>query len=659
MGWPRMARRAAELGALELQIATANLESILHVASRTFAVAADQSISDWAERNRILPKGTTPRPGPFRAEAFQRGILDSVRMRRTKKVVCLKSTQIGWTDAILLNMIAYFIAVDPKPIMLVFIRDSDARDKSQKVIGPMISNCEAVRSKVHRMISRRSGNKTLLKEFDGGFLKIAAANSAANLRSDPIAVLMLDEVDGYPDDVDGEGSPIEIAARRLDAFGETGETVIFMGSTPAKPRGFSTAENEYLKSSMGEFHVCCPHCGEMQPLRWRDEEPGDNGKWVYRFRWEKDDKGDPVPGTIRYICAACNVGIDEKYKQEMLDKGLWVHRFPEREETLGFYIWAAYSPFQDVWFELAKEWTEAQHHPEKMKAFVNLRLAQTWDEGAENISEISLGKRREAYAAEVPREVAVLVATVDVQINRLEAQITGFGPGEEQFLVDHKILWGPPALLPGQKENEDQANVWTDLDEYLLRTWKHASGAILRPVITLVDSGAYPDSVYQFVIPRQNPRRRVYASRGEDFLSRPVLAEETTSKKHHVRLWLLATNAIKDRLMARLKIPRPGPGYIHLPEWTTDEYLGQLTAESKIPVKNRRTNVTRFYWVKNQERNEALDLTVYAHAALWILQNKVDPKTYKDLGNLHLEVLNGRSASAEGVLAPRVISSGI
>src|SRR4051812_48135195 len=118
MGWPRMARRAAELGALELQIATANLESILHVASRTFAVAADQSISDWAERNRILPKGTTPRPGPFRAEAFQRGILDSVRMRRTKKVVCLKSTQIGWTDAILLNMIAYFIAVDPKPIML-------------------------------------------------------------------------------------------------------------------------------------------------------------------------------------------------------------------------------------------------------------------------------------------------------------------------------------------------------------------------------------------------------------------------------------------------------------------------------------------------------------------------------------------------------------
>ena len=354
------------------------------------AVAPEQSITEWAETHRILPKGTTPRPGPFRAESYQRGILDAVKARTTKKVVCLKSTQVGWTDAILLNMVAYYIACDPKPIMLVFIRDSDARDKSQKVIGPMIANCDAVRSKIHRNASRRSGNKTLLKDFDGGFLKIAAANSAANLRSDPIAVLMLDEVDGYADDVDGEGSPLDIAARRLDAFAETGETIMFMGSTPAKPRGFSTIENEYGKSSRAEFYVPCPFCGHMQPFRWRDEEPGPDGKPVYRFRWEKDAIGEPIKGTVRYFCRECERGIDEKYKQEMLDSGEFVHRFPERVDTLGFYIWAAYSPFQDVWHELAKEWNEAQHHPEKMKAFVNLRLAETWDEGAESITQVSL-----------------------------------------------------------------------------------------------------------------------------------------------------------------------------------------------------------------------------------------------------------------------------
>jgi phage terminase large subunit GpA-like protein len=104
-----------------------------------------------------------------------------------------------------------------------------------------------------------------------------------------------------------------------------------------------------------------------------------------------------------------------------------------------------------------------------------------------------------------------------------------------------------------------------------------------------------------------------------------------TSKKHKVGLWMLATNAIKDRIMVRLKIPHPGPGFLHFPEWTTDDYFGQLTAGTKVPARNRRTNVTRHYWVKNQERNEALDLTVYAHAALWILQNKIDPKTFRPL----------------------------
>lgn len=640
--------------AAERQIIAGNLGAIIQQAAQRYAVAPEQSITDWAEAHRFLPQGTTPRPGQFRAEMYQRRILDAVKSRTTKKVVCLKSTQIGWTDAILLNMVAYFIACDPKPIMLVFVRDTDAKDKSVKTVGPMIASCPAVEAKVH---IRQS--KTLLKKFDGGFLKIAAANSAPSLRSDPIAVLLLDEVDGYMDDVKGEGDPLDIAFRRLDAYAETGETIAFLGSTPAKPRGMSKIEAEYQKSSQGEFHVPCPFCGAMQPLRWRDEEPGPDGKSVYRFRWDKDTNGEPIKGTVRYYCTHCERGIDEKYKQQMLDAAVDVHRFPERVETLGFYIWAAYSPFQDVWYELAKEWTEAQHKPEKMKAFVNLRLAQTWDEGAESITETALAKRREAYPAEVPAEVAALVATVDVQVNRLEAQITGFGPGEEEYLIDHRIFWGAPALLPGQKENEDQVNVWDDLDDYLLKSWTHASGAQLHPSITLVDSGAYSDAVYQFVTPRQNARRRVYASKGQDYLSRPVLAEETTSKKHKVRLFLVATNTIKDRIMARMRIPHPGPGYLHFPEWTTDEYFGQLTAESKVPQRNRRTNVTRYYWVKNQERNEALDLTVYAHAGLWLLQNKIDPAQFRDLTALRAKILQCHGEPERRVLRSRVISRGI
>jgi phage terminase large subunit GpA-like protein len=81
---------------------------------------------------------------------------------------------------------------------------------------------------------------------------------------------------------------------------------------------------------------------------------------------------------------------------------------------------------------------------------------------------------------------------------------------------------------------------------------------------------------------------------------------------------------------------------MHFPEWITDEYFGQLTAESKIPVRNRRTNVTRHLWVKNQDRNEALDLAAYAHATLWLLQKKIAPRTYRDLEAVHAQVVAGR-----------------
>jgi phage terminase large subunit GpA-like protein len=47
-----------------------------------------------------------------------------------------------------------------------------------------------------------------------------------------------------------------------------------------------------------------------------------------------------------------------------------------------------------------------------------------------------------------------------------------------------------------------------------------------------------------------------------------------------------------------MKIPRPGPGYMHLPDWATDEYLEQLTGERKITVRGRRTRVRKPLYVK-------------------------------------------------------------
>ncbi len=586
-------------------------------------------ISEWAEQNRVLPKGTSARPGPWRTESYQRELMDAILDPEVREVVCKKSTQVGWSDCVN-NVIGYFIDADPQPIMMVQPTDLTAKDYSKKRITPMIEHCPALKGKVREATSRRAGNTMLLKEFDGGFLKLTGANSGKGLRSDPISRLLLDEVDGYPDDVDGEGDPVEISTRRTDTFDDA---KIMKGSTPGKPKGLSRIEADYGRSSQGVYFVPCPFCGYEQSLVWRDEQG------VHRLVFERDESGDPIPSTVRYLCAGCGQGVDEKYKQKMLDAGRWVHKYPDRK-IRGYYLNALYSPWRPIWHELAQEWVDAQDNPEKLKAFVNLRLGETWDEGGESFGAHVLAARREKYQAPVPRDACVLVAAADVQHNRIEAQITAFGKGEESWLVAHEIFWGSPGL---DVDPETNADVWQQLDKFLLQQWPHECGPLLSPSITLIDSGAHADSVYDFVLPRQYTWRRIFACKGVDYLSKPGLVQEGTTKRTNIRLWTVATYPAKDRLLARMKIPRPGPGYMHLPEWVTDEYLEQLTSEKRITVRDKRTRTRKSLYVKTYNRNEALDLTVYCHAALFVLQYFIDPALYRDLALLAAHLQKGLS----------------
>jgi phage terminase large subunit GpA-like protein len=108
-----------------------------------------------------------------------------------------------------------------------------------------------------------------------------------------------------------------------------------------------------------------------------------------------------------------------------------------------------------------------------------------------------------------------------------------------------------------------------------------------------------------------------------------------------------------------MKIPRPGPGYMHLPDWVTDEYLEQLTGEKKITVRDKRTRTKKVLYVKTYTRNEALDLTVYCHAGLFALQNIIAPAIYRDLGKLAEAVQQGQSPEALTARVRRVRTKGL
>lgn len=576
-----------------------------------FAPPPDITISEWSIRNRVLPKGTSSRPGPFVPQHYQIGMMNALLDPNVRRVVVIKSTQIGFSDGVLNNVIGFFIDVDPRTVMIVQPTIDGANQYGKKRITPMIQSCPALRAKIKDPTSRRSGNTLSLKEFPGGWLKLCGANSGAGLRSDPVSLLLLDEIDGYPLDVEGEGSPIEIAIRRTDAFPDA---KIIMGSTPAKPKGISVIEREYEMSDKRRFFVPCPFCGFAQVLWWRDPDTKE-----YRLSYETTAEHQVIPESVAFICAGCKAKIQERFKQQMLNAGEWVAEFPGRTAA-GFQINALYAPWKDNWCDLAIEWNEAnrEKNPEKLKAFITLRLAECWEEQGDSIEAVTLKSRLEEYQAEVPDGVGLLTASVDVQGDRLEAVVKGWGDKEESWLIAYQQFFGDPG----------QEQVWNELDEFLLSSWEHGSGQKVKISSTMIDSGgSHTDSVYRFVRARQN--RRIFALKGSSESGKEIVGKFSTNNRYRVRLFTIGTDTAKDRIFARLKIPASGPGYMHLPDFLDEEYLAQLTAEKAVRRYKRGRGTVREY-VKTRSRNEALDLEVYALAALYVLGQA----TLRKLGDL-------------------------
>jgi phage terminase large subunit GpA-like protein len=292
----------------------------------------------------------------------------------------------------------------------------------------------------------------------------------------------------------------------------------------------------------------------------------------------------------------------------MLNAGAWVAEFPDRP-TVGFHINALYSPWRENWAALAQEWHEAnkENNPEKLKAFINLRLGETWEEQGDAIEALALKGRLEPYQAEVPDGVGLLTASVDIQSDRLECVVKGWGEKEESWLIAYQQLFGDPG----------QEAVWTELDSFLLSTWDHASGQKVKITCTMIDSGGlHTDSAYRFVRARQG--RKIFVLKGSSEAGKEILGKFSVNNQYRVKLWLIGTDTAKDRIFARMKIPAPGPGYMHLPDFIEDEYLAQLTSEKAVRRYRRGKGTIREY-IKTRARNEALDLEVYALAGLYVL----------------------------------------
>lgn len=552
-------------------------------------------VSEWADRFRLLQAETTRQHGRWRTDRtpYLREIMDCLSAHSAvQRLVLMKGAQIGGTEA-LLNWLGYIIHNAPGPTMVVYPTIESAEDQSKDRISPMLTATPELAELVRENKARGSGNTILEKKFRGGMLKISGANSAVMLRSKPIRYLCFDEVDGFPADVDGEGDPIALAEARTNTFSSNRK--IAMVSTP-KIKGFSRIEAEYLASDQRRYFIPCPECGHMDFLTWQTV-----GHHQIQF--------DPlVPAAAHMVCSGCGAHVEERHKNMMFAAGEWRPTAVGASGVRGYHISGLYSPLGWFsWAEAASAFVKAKENPVLLKVWVNTCLGETWEEKAESVDPDALLARAHEYAAEVPDGVGVLVASVDVQADRLEWKVKGYGADEQSWLIAY-------GAIPGDPSTE---KIWFQLDELVLnQTFTHQSGHLLKIECMAVDAAFNSDMVYRYCKARL--ARRVFAVRGDTAAGKPLVGRPSANNAYRTRLYMLCVNSGKDTVFARLRIGAPGPGFMNMPRWIDREYVDQLTAERSFRKYVKGKGSFRV-WEKVRDRNEALDLEVYALAALYIM----------------------------------------
>jgi len=564
------------------------------------------TVSEWSDRHRMLSSKASAEPGRWRTSRtpYLKAIMDCLSPTSpVERVVFMKAAQLGATE-MGSNWIGYVIHHAPGPMMAVWPTVEMAKRNSKQRIDPLIEESGVLSELIAPARSRDSGNTILAKEFRGGVLVMTGANSAVGLRSMPVRYLFLDEVDGFPLDVEGEGDAISLAEARTRTFARR---KIFIVSTPTIS-GASAIEREYDASDQRRYFVPCPHCSHRQWLRFE------------QLRW---DKGSPE--TSAYVCESCDTAIAEHHKTWMLEHGEWRAMFSDSPgKTAGFHLSSLYSPVGwRSWRDIATAWEAAVSKESgsaaAIKTFKNTELGETWVEEGEVPDWQRLIERREDYVVgTVPAGGLLLVGGADVQKDRIEASVWAFGRGKESWLVEHRVLMG----------DTSRDAVWSRLGDMLGETWTHASGAAIPLARFALDTGFATQEAYAFVRSRRDARVMAVkgVARGAALIGTPTAVDVSQGGKklrRGVKVYSVAVGIAKLEFYNNLRksadvgedgIQTTYPvGFVHLPK-IDGEFIQQLCAEQLITRRDRNGFPIR-EWQKMRERNEALDCYVYARAA--------------------------------------------
>lgn len=593
-----------------------DVEDVMATALEVLAPPPELTVSQWADRYRRLSSEASASPGAWRTDMveYMREIMDCVGDPAVRRLTVKACAQVAKTE-LLLNIIGYCADYDPSPIMVVQPTLDMAKTFSKDRLAPMLRDSPCLRDKVKDVRSRDSGNTILQKQFLGGHITMVGANSPSSLASRPIRVVLCDEVDRFPPSAGAEGDPIQLAVKRTATFWNR---ILAFVSTPTN-KGSSRIEDEYEAGDQRQYWVPCPHCGEHQVLEW------------HQVKWE-----DGQPDTAYYECLHNGCVWTDAQRIAAVRKGHWRAQ-GEFNGNASFHVTGMMSPFVSL-SDGIREFLAAKGNPEKLKVWVNTYLGETWEDEGDRLDYTDLMEQREEYPGRVPPEVTILTAAVDVQDDRFEIEVLGWGDDAETWSIDYDVIYGDPSA----------PEIWEELRSRLKEVYDHPWFGEMTIRSTCIDTGGhYTQKAYTF----SATMPRVFPVKGVGGEGRPTVGRPSRNNIGKIQLFPVGTHALKEIVFARLRVKEPGvAGYCHFPETYQDGYFKGLTAEKLMTRFHKGFKKTEY--VKIRPRNEPLDLRVYNTAALEILG--VDLNAQRKA--LMREMLRAKPAETDAGDAPYVPS---
>lgn len=569
------------------------------------------------------------------------------------------------TQGLILNWLAYTVAVDPMDMIIYSPTKGAARDLGMRRVDRLHRDSKLIGS---RLLKKRDADNKFDKLYDSGIMLTLSHPSVTEFAGRPIARVALTDYDRMDDDIGGDGAPFDLASKRTTTFGSFAMTLA--ESSPSKPitdpKYIPQTKHEappangilglYNRGDRRRRYWPCPSCDEYFEAKFD------------MLEWDRKAPNVVEAGeSVRLVCPHCGYKIHPDQRNEMDMWGVWVkdgqrvdsdgkiHGPDPRTDIASFWLNGLAAAFIS-WRELVKNYIIADEEyqrtgsEESLKKFYNNDLGEPYlpksmeserlpevlksraeplpvseEPNTEEMVQRYVSGDRDVITPLVPKGVRFLVATVDVQKNMFVVQVFGIRPGEpfDSVMIDRF------SIVKSRRIDESGDHLWvkpgTYLDDWdriteevLDRSYELCDGSGRRMMIKMTgcDSGGregVTTNAYNYYrkLKKEGMAGRFHLLKGEHAPGAPRTRisfpdsnrrDKFAVARGDVPVLMVHSNALKDALANRLESTVPGKGMFVTPDWMPDFVYSELCAEVRT-AKGWENPLS--------SRNEAWDLSYY------------------------------------------------